>query len=123
MTIKPIKTEADYEKALAEIEHLFDAKPGTAKGDRLEVLTTLVEAYEEQHFPIPLPDPVEAIKYFLESRGLEQNDLAGFIERRQITPILNRKKPLSLETIRKLHTGLGIPADILIQPYTLAGRT
>jgi HTH-type transcriptional regulator / antitoxin HigA len=116
--VKPIRTENDYEDALAEIERLFDAKPGTIEADRLEILTTLVEAYENQHYAIPLPDPVEAIKYYLESRGLTRRDLEIYMgSRARVSEILNRKRPLSLEMIRRLHAGLGMPAEILIQPY------
>jgi HTH-type transcriptional regulator/antitoxin HigA len=118
LEIKPIKTEKDYEEALAEIERLFDARPGTIEADRLEILTTLVEAYENQHYPIPLPDPVEAIKYFLESRGLTRRDLEMYLGgRSRVSEIMNRKRSLSLEMIRRLHDGLGIPAEVLIQPY------
>ena len=116
--VKPIKTGKDYEDALAEIEQLFDAKPGTIEADRLEILTTLVEAYEDKHYSIPLPDPVEAIKYFLESRGLTRRDLELYLgSRARVSEILNRKRPLSLEMIRRLNNGLGIPAEVLIQPY------
>ncbi len=118
LEIKPIKTEKDYEEALAEIERLFDARPGTIEADRLEILTTLVEAYENRHYPIPLPDPVEAIKYFLESRGLTRRDLEMYLGgRSRVSEIMNRKRSLSLEMIRRLHDGLGIPAEVLIQPY------
>lgn len=118
MEIKPIKTEADYEAVLKEIECLFDAEPNTPEGDRLEVLTTLVEAYEEQHYGIPLPDPIEAILYHMESRGLSRKDLVPYIgSRARISEILNRKRPLSLEMMRRLQEGLGISADVLIQPY------
>jgi HTH-type transcriptional regulator/antitoxin HigA len=119
--VKPIKTEADYEIALAEIEQLFEAKPGTPEADRLEILTTLVEGYENHHYPIPLPDPVEAILYYLESRGLTRRDLEFYLgSRARVSEILNRKRPLSLEMIRRLHHGLGIPAEVLIQPYEIA---
>jgi HTH-type transcriptional regulator / antitoxin HigA len=118
--VKPIRTKRDYEDALVEIEKLFDAKPGTLEGDRLEILTTLVEAYENQHYAIPLPDPVEAIKYYLESRGLSRRDLELYLgSRARVSEILNRKRPLSLEMIRQLHKGLGIPAEVLIQPYEM----
>jgi len=116
--IKPIRTEADYEVALVEIEQLFEAVPGTSEGDRLEVLTTLVEAYEEKHYPIPLPDPIEAIYYYLESRGLSRRDLEPYLgSRARVSEVLNRKRPLSLEMIRRLNNGLRIPAEVLIQPY------
>jgi HTH-type transcriptional regulator/antitoxin HigA len=117
MQIHPIKTEADHQAALAEIERLWDARPGTPEGDRLEVLTTLVEAYEEQHHAMLRPDPIEAILYYMDSRGLTRRDLEPYIgSRARVSEVLNRKRPLSLEMIRRLHTGLGIPADILIQP-------
>jgi HTH-type transcriptional regulator / antitoxin HigA len=118
--IKPIKTEIDYEVALKEIEQLFDSEPGTLNGDRLEILTTLVEAYENRHYAIPLPDPVEAIKYYLESRGLTRQDLEKYLgSRARVSEILNRKRPLSLEMIRRLHDGMGIPAEVLIRPYEM----
>ena len=120
MDIKPIKTEADYKAALNEIEHLFDSIPNTPEGDRLEVLTTLIEAYEEKHYSIPAPDPIETILYFMESRGLSRGDLEPYIgSRARVSEVLNRKRPLTIYMIRKLHAGLGIPADILIQPYPL----
>jgi len=118
MDIRPIKTEADYQAALEEIERLFEAAPDTAKGDRLEVLTTLVKAYEDKHYAIPLPDPVEALKYHLESRGLSRRDLEPYIgSRARVSEVLGRKRPLSIEMIRRLHAGLGISAEVLIQPY------
>lgn len=118
MEIRPIKDEADYQAALEEIERLFSAAPDTPDGDRLEVLTTLMEAYEEQHYAIPLPDPIEAIKYYMESRGLSRRDLEPYIgSRGRVSEVLNRRRPLSLEMIRRLHAGLGIPAEVLIQPY------
>jgi HTH-type transcriptional regulator/antitoxin HigA len=120
MHIKPIRTEADYQSALEEIERLFDAAPGTPESDRLEILTTLVEAYEDEHYSIPLPDPIEAIKYHMESRGLSRRDMEPYIgNRARVSEILNRKRRLSLNMIRKLEAGLDIPAEILIQPYDL----
>jgi HTH-type transcriptional regulator/antitoxin HigA len=120
MDIKPIKTEADYQTALNEIERLFDAAPETPEGDRLEVLTTLVEAYEEKHYGIPLPDPIEAILYHMESRGLSPHDLEPYIGSFSlVSKILERKRPLTIEMIRKLNSELGIPAEVLIQPYPL----
>jgi len=120
MNIRPIKTEADYQAALEEIERLFDAVPGTPDGDRLEVLTTLVEACEEEHHPIPFPDPIEAINYHVESRGLSDRDLEPYIGNSAlVTEILSRIRPLSIDMIRRLHSGLGISADVLIQPYSL----
>jgi HTH-type transcriptional regulator/antitoxin HigA len=120
MEIKPIKTEADYEATLEEIERLFEAKLDTAEADRLEVLTTLVEAYEEKHYTFPLPDPIEAILYHMESRGLSRHDLEPFIgSRARVSEILNRKRPLTMEMVRNLHNGLGIAAEVLIQPYRI----
>jgi len=120
MDIRPIKTKADYEWALAEIERIFEARPGTPDGDRLDVLTTLVEAYEDAHFPIPVPDPVEAIGYWMESRGLTRRDLEPYIgTRARVSEVLNRKRPLTLNMIRRLNVGLGIPVDVLIQPVAI----
>jgi HTH-type transcriptional regulator/antitoxin HigA len=119
MEIKPIRTEADYEAALAEVEQLWGSEPGTPDGDRFEVLFTLVEAYEEKHYPILPPDPVEAIKYFMESRGLDRRDLELYIgPSGRVSEVLNRKRPLTLTMIRKLSMGLGIPAEVLIQSPT-----
>ncbi len=124
MDIKPIKTKADYRAALAEIERLFDAKRGTPEGDRLEVLVTLVEAYEARQQPIPLPDPIEAILYYMDSRGLTRADLEPYLgSRARVAEVLNRKRALSIDMIRRLHTGLGIPSEVLIQPYRLAKAT
>ena len=123
MKPKPIRTQRDYEGALAEIERLFDAKPNTPECDSLEIWTTLVEAYEEKHFPIPLPDPIEAIRYHLESRGLSERHLERFLGARStVRQVLNRKRPLTMEMIRKLHRGLSISADLLIQPYDTIKR-
>jgi HTH-type transcriptional regulator/antitoxin HigA len=120
LELRPIRTEADYRAALDEIEKLFDAEPNTPDCDLLEVLTTLVEAYEQQHYPIEAPDPVEAILYYLESRGLSWQDLESVIgSRREVEEVLNRQKPLTLEMIRRLYSSLGIPAEVLIQPYSL----
>lgn len=117
-TIRPIKTKRDYQAALKEIERLFEAKPNTPDGDRLDVLTTLVEAYEAQHEPIPQPDPIEAIYYYMESRGLARRDLEPYLgSRARVAEILNRRRPLTLEMIRRLHIGLGLDPRILIQPY------
>jgi HTH-type transcriptional regulator/antitoxin HigA len=117
MIIQPIKTEQDYETALAEIERLFGSEPGTPEGDRLEVLVTLVKAYEDAHYSIPAPDPVEAILYHMESRGLTRKELEPYLgSRARVAEILNRKRPLTLRMIQRLHAGLGIPAESLIQP-------
>ncbi len=118
MNIKPIKSERDYQAALKEIENIFDAKPNTPKGDRLEVLSILIEAYEEKHYHIPFPNPVEALLYHIESRGLSRKDLEPYIgSRARVSEILNKRRHLSVEMIRKINKGLGIPAEILIQPY------
>jgi HTH-type transcriptional regulator/antitoxin HigA len=119
MNIRPVKNEEDYQDALREIEKLFDASPDTPEGDRLEVLTTLVEAYEASHYPVSVPDPIEAIKYYMESRGLTSESLEPYIGG-DMNEILDRRKPLSLDMIRKLHDGLGIAANVLIRPYELS---
>jgi HTH-type transcriptional regulator/antitoxin HigA len=116
MDIKPIRTEADYEAALQEVERLWGAEPGTPDGDRFEVLFTLVESYEDQHYPILPPDPIEAIQYAMDSQRLGRQDLERYIGTSgRVSEVLNRKRPLTLVMIRKLHAGLGIPAEILIQ--------
>ncbi len=116
MEIKPIRNEADYQAMLHEIENLFEAQPGTPDGDRLDVLVTLVEAYEAKHFPIPEPDdPVAVLEYYMESRGLSRKDLIPFLgSKERVSEFLNRKRGLSLEMIRRLHYGLGIPSDLLV---------
>lgn len=122
MEIRPIKTEEDYKAALREISAFFDNEPvpGSAEGDRFEVLITLVEAYEAKHYPIELPDPVEAIKFRMEQAGLTPKDLVPYIGRlNRVYEILNRKRPLTLTMIWKLHHQLGIPAECLIQPPKL----
>jgi len=118
MDIRPIKTEKDYQEALEEIERLFDASPETPDGDRLEILMALVEVYEDEHYSIPDPDPVEAISYFMESRGLTRRDLEPYIgTRARVSEVLNRKRPLTLSMIRRLNSELGISAEVLIAPY------
>ncbi|OYU84983.1 MAG: transcriptional regulator [Flavobacterium sp. BFFFF2] len=118
MEIKPIKTETDYQQALDRLDIIFDAKPGTAAGDELEVLGILIDQYENDHFPIGLPDPIEAIKFRMEQLGYNQNDLAHIIGlKSRASEILNRKRKLSLEMIRQLHKSLNIPTDVLIQTY------
>jgi HTH-type transcriptional regulator/antitoxin HigA len=118
-SIKPIKSERQYRRALKEIEGLMAAKRNTPEGDRLDVLVTLVEAWEAKHYPLDLPDPVEAIKYHMESRGLTASDLIPYIgSRNGVQEVLTRKRPLTLTMIRRLHEGLGIPAESLIK----AGR-
>lgn len=120
MEIKPIKTENDYFNALHEIEKLIDAKKDTPEGDKLDILVTLVEAYEENNYPILPPDPVEAIIHQMESLGLSRKDLEPLIgSRARVSEILNRKRSLSLNMIRNLQKGLGISAEILVKPYQL----
>ena len=122
MDIRLIKTDDDYEAVIKEIERLIETEvePNTPDGDLLDVLSMLVEAFEEENYPIPLPDPIEAIEYYMESRGLSRSDLEPFIgSRARVSEILNRKRALSLNMIRKLSAGLGIPAEILLQPYSL----
>ncbi len=117
MDIKPIKTEADYQAALKEIESLMMAAIDTLEGEKLDVLTTLVEAYEAKHFPMDLPDPVAAIKFEMDRRGLTVKDLEPLIGKsNRVYEILNYKRSLSLKMIWKLHEGLGIPAESLIKP-------
>lgn len=121
MDIKPLKTESDYRETLAEIECLFAAEPDTPDGDRLDVLTTLVEAYEQKHYVIPAPDPVEAINYWMESRGISRQDLTPLLgSRARVSEIFNRKRGLTLAMIRRLHDTLGIPAEALIRPSRLS---
>ena len=116
MDIQPIKTKRDYLRALKEVEPLMDARRGTPEGDRLDLLVTLVEAWEAKHYRIDLPDPVEAIKYHMEQKGLEPRDLIPFIGgRNRVYEILNRKRPLTLRMVWRLHRGLGIPAESLIK--------
>ncbi len=116
MDITPIKTQRDYRRSLKQIEGLMTAKRGTREGDRLDVLVTLVEAWETKHYPLDYPDPVEAIKYHMEQNGLDVRELIPFIgSRNRVYEILNRKRPLTLKMIWRLHTGLGIPAESLIK--------
>lgn len=122
MQIRPIKTRADHRAALKEIERLMDARPGTPAGDRLEVLTTLVEHYESQHEQIEPPDPIDALLYYMESRGLKRRDLEPYLgSRARVAEVLNRRRSLTIEMIRKLHAGLGISAEVLIRPYSVRG--
>jgi HTH-type transcriptional regulator/antitoxin HigA len=117
MEIRPIHTDADYKATLKEISALMESDPdlGTPDGDRLDVLTTLVQAYEAKHFPMTTPDPVEAIKFRMEQSGLSVKDLEPLIGKsNRVYEVLNRKRPLTLAMIRRLHQGLGIPAEVLI---------
>jgi HTH-type transcriptional regulator/antitoxin HigA len=117
MDIRPIKTDADYRAALNDIENLMMAEPDTVEGEKLDILVTLVEAYEAKHFPMDLPDPVEAIKFEMERKGLTVKDLEPMIGKsNRVYEILNHKRSLTLKMIWKLHEGLGIPAESLIKP-------
>ena len=123
MNIEPIKTDGDYRRTLAEIEGLMTAKRDTPEGDRLDVLVTLVEAWEAQHFPVDLPDPIAAIRYHMEQNGLAPKDLAPYIGgRNRVYEVLNRKRSLSLKMIWRLHRALGIPAESLIKSGDQAPR-
>jgi HTH-type transcriptional regulator/antitoxin HigA len=115
MTIKPIKTERDYRKALKEIEKLWDAKPNTPMGDRLDVLVTLVEAYEQKHYRVDPPDPIEAIKFRMEQLELKPSDLAKILGgRSRVSEVLNKKRKLTVEMMRSLRKHLAIPAESLL---------
>jgi HTH-type transcriptional regulator / antitoxin HigA len=114
--LKPIRSEKDYDHALAEVEELWGAKAGTPKGDRLDILATLIEAYEAEHYPIDPPDPIEAIKFRMEQQGLTRKDLEEILgTRTRVSEVLNRKRGLSINMIRALHDKLGISAEILIR--------
>lgn len=117
MDIKPIKTDVDYRSALAEVENLMMADADSAEGEKLDVLVTLIEAYEAKHFVMDLPDPIEAIKFEMERQGLTAKDLEPMIGKsNRVYEILNHKRSLTLKMIWKLHHGLGIPAESLIKP-------
>ena len=118
MKLKLIKNEKDYMQALERLEKIFDAKKGTKEGDELEILGILIEKYEEEYFPIDMPDPIEAIKFRMEQLDYNQNDLADLIgQKSRASEILNRKRKLSLDMIRKLSATLRIPSEVLIQAY------
>lgn len=114
--LRPIRTEADYDDALTELERLWGAALGTPAGDRLDVLATLIDAYEAEHHRIDPPDPIDAIRFRMEQQGLTRRDLEPLLgSRARVSEVLNRRRALSLEMIRRLHAALGIPADILIR--------
>lgn len=118
MKLKPIKTETDYNQAMIRLEKIFDAKKGTKEGDELEILGILIDKYETENFPIDMPDPIEAIKFRMEQMDYNQNDLAELIGlKSRASEILNKKRKLSLEMIRKLSSTLRIPSEVLIQAY------
>jgi HTH-type transcriptional regulator/antitoxin HigA len=121
--VRPIRTEADYEAALAEVERLWGARAGTPEGDRLDVLATLIDTYEALHHPMDPPDPIDAIRFRMEQQGLSRKDLEGLIgTRTRIAEVLNRRRGLSINMIRRLHERLGISAEVLIRP-TRRNRT
>ena len=116
MNIRPIKTRADYRAALKEVEALMAAERDTPEGERLDVLVTLVEAYENKHYPLDLPDPVEAIRFRMEQKGMTPKDLVPMIGQiNRVYEVLNRRRPLTLAMIQRLHSELGIPAESLIK--------
>jgi HTH-type transcriptional regulator/antitoxin HigA len=124
MDIKPIKTDADYRATLKEVEILMTAEPNTPEGEKLDILVTLIEAYERKHYPLDLPDPVEAIKFEMEQKGLTVKDLEPMIGKsNRVYEILNRKRSLTLKMIQKLHQELGIPAESLIKQPTQTHST
>jgi HTH-type transcriptional regulator/antitoxin HigA len=118
MKIKPIRNEADYLKALERLEVIFEAKKGTEEGDELEILSIIIDNYESENFPIEMPDPISAINFRMEQMGLKQKDLVDMIGfKSRVSEIMNKKRKLTLEMIRKLNTNLNIPTEILIQDY------
>lgn len=117
-TIKIIKTEAEYQSALEELDSIFSAKPGTPDGDRFELLSLLIEAYEQKHFPIGPPDPIEAIKFRMDQMGMTISDLGEVLGyKSRASEILNRKRKLTLPMMRRLREKMGIPAEVLLQAY------
>jgi HTH-type transcriptional regulator / antitoxin HigA len=118
MEIKPIKSESDYQQALLRVEEIFLAKPNTKEGDELEILAILIEHYEEEHFPVDMPEPIEAIRFRMDQMGMDQQDLTRIIgSKSRASEILNRKRPLSIRQIRLLQKALHIPADVLLKEY------
>jgi HTH-type transcriptional regulator/antitoxin HigA len=118
MEIKPIRNEADYKEALERLEKIFDAKRGTKEGDELEILSILIDNYESENFPIDMPDPISAINFRMEQMGLKQKDLVEMIGfKSRVSEIMNKKRKLTLEMIRKLNATLKIPTEVLIQDY------
>lgn len=115
--LKPVRSKADYKRALAEVERLWGAKSGTLEGDRLDILATLIDAYETEHYPMDPPDPIAAIKFRMEQQGLSRKDLEPLIgTRTRVAEVLNHKRSLSIGMIRRLHDHLGISAEVLIRP-------
>lgn len=121
--IKPIRTNADYKRALKQLEQVWDAKPDSENEDVLDVLATLIDAYEEKHFPIDTPDPIEAIRFRMEQQGLDRKDLEPLIGHRgRVAEVLEHKRPLSITMIRNIHDTLQIPAEVLIRPSAQARK-
>lgn len=119
--IKPIRTEADYRATMDEIDSLMTAEFGTPEGDRLDVLVTLVQVYEAKHYPIEAPDPVELIRFVMENRGMSRADLEPMIGGKgRVSEVLNRRRPLTLDMIRRISRGMGIPAEFLVKEYRLS---
>lgn len=124
VNVSPVRTEADYEAALAAIEPLMSAQAGTPEGDQLDILVTLVQAYEAQHYPIEAPDPIALIEFVMEQRGLSRADLAPMIgSRGRVTEILQRRSALTLPMIRRLHADLQLPTEALVGDYALRGHS
>ena len=118
MNLSPIKTEQDYQNALKRLDEIFDAKKGSPEGDELEILGILIEKYEDEKFPIELPDPIEAIKFRMEQLGMKNKDFAEIVGfRSRVSEILNRKRKLTVDMIRKISTSMNIPTEVLIQAY------
>jgi len=120
MELRPIRSKREHAAALKEAESLWNARKGSAQEDRLLMLALLIETYEREHFPIPAPDPIELLSHVMEARGLSRKDLEPYIgSRARVAEVLNRIRPLSIDMIRRLCAGLGLPADVLIQGYKL----
>jgi HTH-type transcriptional regulator/antitoxin HigA len=118
MNIAPIRNEKDYQKALDRLEVIFEAKKGSELGDELEILSILIDQYENENFPIDMPDPIEAIKFRMEQLGMKQKDLAEIVGfKSRVSEIMNKKRKLTLDMIRKLNTTLHIPTEVLVQDY------
>ncbi len=118
MSIKPIKTKKDYQEAMQRLEIIFDAKPGSKHGDELEILSILIDRYEQEHFPIDFPDPIEAIKFRMDQLNMKQKDLADVVgNKSRISEILNKKRKLTLDMIRKINETLAIPTEVLVREY------
>jgi len=118
MKIRPIRNEADYQKALEQLEVIFDSKKGTEEGDELEILAMVIDNYESEKFPIEMPDPISAIKFRMEQMGLKQKDLVEMVGfKSRVSEIMNKKRKLTLDMIRKLNANLHIPTEVLIQDY------